>query len=81
MVFESNTAALKGVICLFCGAHTPVPPPADTETGREFDYSTSRYCIVRCYLCGKEAPYLANELLDIEEIDLPSNYRARAVGL
>ena len=81
MVLESSGAALKGVTCLFCGARTPIPTSTDIETGREFDHSSSRYCIVRCSLCGKEAPYLSSELLDIDEVDLQSNFRVRAAGL
>jgi hypothetical protein len=52
----------REVACLFCGTRTPAPAPkaARTWAGKAADKSSDkkfRVSIVRCHVCGKEAPY------------------------
>lgn len=51
-----DAAAHNGVVCIFCGLLTPVQVAAD-----------HRVSIVRCGICGKEAPYLAQEITEFGE--------------
>jgi hypothetical protein len=62
MIEEMEKSA--AVICLHCGKHTPLPLPANRErfAGR-FAFSYRRLSIVRCFSCGKEAPYLASDVI------------------
>jgi hypothetical protein len=55
----------KEVNCIFCGLPTPVPAPGP---GKFAGYAPSSLSIVRCNLCGKEAPYRASEVLEFDEI-------------
>jgi ribosomal protein L37E len=56
------------VICLHCGMDTPVPATTSCATVAgiflELDHHIS---IVRCRSCGKEAPYLASDILVLAE--------------
>jgi hypothetical protein len=53
----------KGVICLFCGQSTSLSVQA--ELRRSASPSEYRASIVRCHLCGKEALYLPDEIVDL----------------
>ena len=48
---NQKAVARNGVICLFCGLPTPVE-------------ASHRIYLVRCHACGKEAPYLAGDLVE-----------------
>jgi hypothetical protein len=52
----------SGVVCMFCGRRTPLPASAGPKTleGR-------RVMILRCRVCGKEAPYQASEMFEFHE--------------
>jgi RNase P subunit RPR2 len=57
MVTEETTQEnLREVTCMFCGTtiEAPAPKPARRSAGREKSFSVA---IVRCRVCGKEAPY------------------------
>lgn len=59
MVTEETTQDnLREVNCMFCGAlvEAPAPKPARRSVGRPTEGSF-RVAIVRCPVCGKEAPY------------------------
>jgi hypothetical protein len=62
---EENHA---GVVCLYCGMHTPLPILMNRRslTGT-FPDSNRRVSIVRCCVCGKEAPYLARDVIVLGE--------------
>jgi hypothetical protein len=59
-----ETITGRGVICIFCGAATPVPAssPASCATCLEH---TSGISLVRCKICGKEAPYPLRYVLQV----------------
>jgi hypothetical protein len=53
---ELETVTRKEVTCIYCGLPTPVP----ASVPRKFASHLPRHIsIVRCKLCGKEAPYRA----------------------
>jgi hypothetical protein len=55
-----------GVVCLFCGTRTPIPMSMNraeaADAGADANLHVS---LVRCLSCGKEAPYLASEVIRI----------------
>jgi hypothetical protein len=63
-----GTTTHSGVVCIFCGLPTPV------QTAREGTFTTDvfrldrRVSLVRCEVCGKEAPYLAYEIAEFGEM-------------
>jgi hypothetical protein len=65
---HSESATQSGVVCIFCGLPTPV------QTAREGTFTTDvfqldrRVSIVRCEVCGKEAPYPAYEITEFGEM-------------
>jgi len=56
---------LTGVTCLFCGVHTPLPISMNRRLSAGTGASP-RLFIVRCCECGKEAAYLAIEIIALE---------------
>lgn len=53
---------LIGVVCLYCGLHTPLPvSKSRRQCTDSLGISNPALSIVRCHSCGKEAPYLADE--------------------
>ena len=50
-----------GVVCLHCGMNTAVPDSTH-EWHRASDFWNPQVSLVRCTECGKEAPYLAEEI-------------------
>ena len=60
-----ETINSKEVICIFCGLPTPVP----ASSPRKFANHVPRHIsIVRCKLCGKEAPYRACDTFEASEM-------------
>ena len=63
-----ETATHSGVVCIFCGLPTPVQTchkdTGTTSTSRD----NRRVSIVRCEVCGKEAPYRADEITEFGEV-------------
>jgi len=51
-----DTITDKEVTCIFCGLPTPVPASNPSKLARDVP---RHIFIVRCKLCGKEAPYRA----------------------
>jgi transcription elongation factor Elf1 len=51
----------REVTCIFCGRPTPVPATGPSKFANHFP---SRISIVRCKLCGKEAPYRACDIFE-----------------
>ena len=53
-----DTITDKKVTCIFCGLPTPVPASNPSELASNVP---RHIFIVRCKLCGKEAPYRARD--------------------
>ena len=63
----------QAVVCLFCGLLTPVP---DNRLAHD-----PRLSIIRCHVCGKEAPYPANNITDRQDMPNIGTPRVRVVGM
>jgi len=60
----------REVACLFCGTRTPAPAPKPARRSAHHGHNPSfRVSLVRCRVCGKEAPY---------QFPNPENYREEA---
>jgi hypothetical protein len=57
-----ETITRKEVTCIFCGLPTPVPASSPSKFASHVPRHIS---IVRCELCGKEAPYRARDIFDV----------------
>jgi hypothetical protein len=49
------------VACIYCGLPTPVPV---SGSGQLASHATPRTSIIRCEVCGKEAPYRARDIVE-----------------
>jgi hypothetical protein len=61
---DLRTAICKGVTCIFCGLPTPVFAPAQKNAETRSLLSRTHVSLVRCEICGKEAPYLSSEVTE-----------------
>jgi hypothetical protein len=78
-MIENLESEIAGVICLHCGMHTPLPESTrHGHSANVFTASASRMKIslIRCAECGKEAPYLADEIVILEKISNIASYAA-----
>ena len=58
MTVETVQESPREVACLFCGTRTPAPAPRAARNSAHHAHSPKfRVSIVRCRVCGKEAPY------------------------
>jgi hypothetical protein len=63
-----NGKDCRGVVCLFCGSHAPLPRPSRTQRNDADDAGQEALvALVRCRLCGKEAPYGPQEIVDFRD--------------
>ena len=62
----------NGVVCLFCRVCTRLPAGLRASEGWR------RVVIVRCQVCGKEAPYHASEIIEFEERSIAAHCLAPA---
>lgn len=78
-MIEDLEPAIAGVICLHCGMHTPLPDSKSHEhSANAFTVSPLRtkITLIRCTECGKEAPYLADEIVTIGRAPAITSYAA-----
>jgi len=62
---KPETITRTEVTCIYCGLPTPVPASAPSK----FASHVARHIsIVRCKLCGKEAPYRACDIFEFSEM-------------
>jgi hypothetical protein len=64
---EPERTTGRGVTCIFCGLPTPVSKPSQGRFATHLARANSRLSIVRCHVCGKEAPYPVHEIVQFEE--------------
>ncbi len=62
----------RAVVCLFCGLLTPVPEDRYADD--------PRISIIRCYRCGKEAPYPADTIIGHQNMPNSGTPKVRAAG-
>jgi hypothetical protein len=62
---EFSALPLQEVACIFCGLPTPLP-----ARGRNgfASHVPRRISIVRCLVCGKEAPYRTCDTFEVGEM-------------
>ena len=63
-----EAATHSGVICIFCGRPTPAPASCEGTLAAHVGRPNRRVSIVRCEVCGKEAPYLVHEITEFGEM-------------
>jgi hypothetical protein len=66
-MIEKLEPAIIGVVCLHCGMNTPLPNPnSQGRSANVLSKPRSSVSLIRCTGCGKEAPYLAEEIVVLE---------------
>jgi ribosomal protein S14 len=60
-----ETITRMEVTCIFCGRPTPVPA---SDPSKFASHVPRRISIVRCKVCGKEAPYRACDIFEFGEM-------------
>jgi hypothetical protein len=60
-----ETITRKAVTCIFCGLPTLVPASSPSKFA---SHVPGHISIVRCNLCGKEAPYRAGDTFEVDEM-------------
>ena len=66
MVAKAAGYSRSTVKCVFCAASTELPPAGDGRAifrDREGENWSSDLVLVRCRLCGREAPYLHSQII------------------
>ena len=66
VILSQNVESMtrKEVTCIFCGLSTPMPASGPSRLpGRP----PRHIAIVRCKVCGKEAPYRACDIIEFGE--------------
>jgi hypothetical protein len=59
---QPETETHSGVVCIFCGLPTPVQDSREGAAPRDVLCPNRRVMLVRCEVCGKEAPYRSYEV-------------------
>jgi hypothetical protein len=62
---KPETITREEVTCMFCGLPTPVPA---WHPSKFASHVPRRILIVRCKVCGKEAPYSACDIFEFDEM-------------
>jgi hypothetical protein len=60
-----ETIIREEVTCIFCGLPTPIPASGRSKSASQAPRHT---WIVRCEVCGKEAPYRICDLFEFGQI-------------
>jgi|ERR1700721_1962836 hypothetical protein len=72
MPIDTERPTFRGVVCLHCKAHIPVPAivgnPQAASDGTESSQRKSQVFNLRCPSCQKEKPYRTREIVDFEGI-------------
>jgi hypothetical protein len=72
--------ARRGIVCLFCGAHTLLPATAARQVVATEPAHNPCVWNVRCRACGKEALYAAHEVFDTHDLSTMNRLRTCAAG-
>jgi hypothetical protein len=72
MTIDTERPTFRGVVCLHCKAHIPVPAIVSNvqaaNDGTESSQRKSQVFNLRCPSCQKEKPYRTKEIVDFEGI-------------
>jgi len=76
-MIEQPEVGITGVVCLHCGMDTPVPNSMSlTQSARPVNSVRSQISLIRCAGCGKEAPYLTDQIVFLKRIPNIQSYAA-----
>lgn len=76
-MIEKMQPGIAGVVCLHCGMQTPVQNPTSRGSSTNvFAAPRRKISLIRCAGCGKEAPYLAEEIVVLERFSHAVSYAA-----
>ena len=70
-MMEKTRDGNAGVVCLHCGIVTPVPTHTRSYAGNVVTHRP-RFLVIRCEACGREAPYLADQIVTLEPTEYAS---------
>jgi hypothetical protein len=76
-MIEQPEVGITGVVCLHCGMDTPVSNSmSSAQSARPVEIVRPQISLIRCTGCGKEAPYLADEVVFLKRIPNIQSYAA-----
>jgi len=76
-MIEKMEPEVRGVVCLHCGMQTPIPNSTSRgSSASPFATPRRKISLIRCTGCGKEAPYLAEEIVVLERFSRVVSYAA-----
>jgi hypothetical protein len=77
VMIEQLEERIAGVVCLHCGMPTSLSNSTFRgASGRVFAAAGRQISLVRCGGCGKEAPYLADEIVMLKDTSHTALYAA-----
>jgi len=69
VMIEQLEEGITGVVCLHCGMPTSLSnSTSQGRSARVFTTTRPQISLIRCTGCGKEAPYLADEIVVLKRI-------------
>ena len=69
MAIEMKPGEARGFVCLFCGSRTLLPSSTNPRrSGSDSATAQSLVLLLRCRLCGKEAPYGPQDIIRIQDV-------------
>ena len=76
-MIEELDRNIAGVVCLYCGVYTPLPVSTkrSPSTGHLTMFNPP-LSIIRCHRCGKEAPYLADDVVIFKSTSIALSHAA-----
>jgi hypothetical protein len=76
-MIEKLEPQVTGVVCLHCGMQTPFSCFANQgKSASAYAAPRRKVLLIRCSGCGKEAPYLAEEIVVLERFSRVASFAA-----
>jgi hypothetical protein len=76
-MIEKLEPQVTGVVCLHCGMQTPFSRFANQgKSASAYAAPLRKVLLIRCSGCGKEAPYLAEEIVVLERFSPAASFAA-----
>jgi hypothetical protein len=77
VMMENLEPGIAGVVCLHCGMDTPIPNSGGRgRSARIIATPRPPILLIRCTTCGKEAPYLGNQIVNLERVSVFASHAA-----
>jgi len=69
VVLKFDAESHHGIVCLYCGTRTMLPPAVEKRLSFKDDVAPKNpVFLVRCRLCLKEAPYGPEEIVAFQDV-------------